>query len=56
MESPGLQSFNQKQRTKMWFYLQGRAIWQCMEDLLFRAIFPENYAFQFSSTLYLFFS
>ena len=42
MESPGLQdenfsitgifllisgqSFNQKQRTKMWFYLQGRAI------------------------------
>ena len=31
--------------------IHGRAIWKCMEDLLIRTIFPQNYAFQFSSTL-----
>ena len=34
--------------------LQRRAIWKCMEDLLFRTIFPQDYAFQFSPTPYLF--
>ena len=31
--------------------LKGWAIWKCMEDLLFRTFFHEDYAFQFSPTL-----
>ena len=32
--------------------VQRRATWKCIDDLLFRTIFPQDYALQFSPTPY----